>query len=438
MLNKSFISLTVGVEETLTTNMTTANWESDNEFVTVDASGNINAAADKLRPDGQAIITATNGDHADTCNVTIVPWVANDLILNLVDSGKRFGMISKGLDDTLYLGDTLAASLYSSVNGFDTLTAVATPPGASIIQILFTENGAFFRTSTALYKSIDGLLTWTLCIDGLKSTLTGSHTLDKYYDSDTGTVYVYLSEYTVTPSNRHKVIRGTILADNSETWETVIEFYSPNEYTIDPITYSQAANHIHIVFVDQLTGDIYVGTGDTDAFSGLYRSDDLGETWQKLGGGSQDWRTLAIWTTANNVYWNMDASTTQSIWRIAKTDLALQSTENDLKTEAVKLDGGAHWFGCWAVDNLTRNIFLVGGSAGGQPRDWLGRVYGIIENVDNSISAYELCSYESNNTSQYVSDVQLEPMFQLDGVVYFRSTQTKLTGIWKMTFSGGA
>lgn len=392
----------------------------------VDA-GALNASEDALRPAGQAVITAMSGSEATTCSVTIVPWLANAQTLERVTALPNLN-ISVGLNGTLY--GNLGAALYASTNGFETSSSLPALPAATVNRLLFTPRGVLMRSADSVYRSVDDLQTWTLCVASLLGRLY--HEFDSYYDAATDTVYIYTGEYTTVSSNRHRVTRGVIDSEGSETWTTALEFYSRDEYTSDPVTYALAVRHIHAVIVDQSTGHVYLTTGDGDSESRLMVSEDHGDTWRTLGLGTAKWKGLSIWFTDNFVYWNNDTAEDQAIWRIARANLTNQAVGNDLSEQVVMLNCGTHWYHCWATDPDGNAVVLMGAAAEGEVRDWRGRVFSLRELGDGSVVAQEVSTFESSTPDQYEWSVQLEPMVQSGDFIYCRSRSALPSGCWKM------
>jgi hypothetical protein len=340
----------------------------------------------------------------------------------------------KAADGTLYV--VASTQLRSSTDGFATTTLFPALPVAGIQPLLVTPHGWFLRGLSTIYKSLDAGQTWTLCISGLLSCLR--HGFDFYHDPVEDKVYVYSGDYSAdaaTEATRHKVMRGTILADGSDTWATILEPYSVNQYLADPVNNIPSARHVHLVVADPSTGDLYVGTGDLDAQCHLFYSSDYGATWRELGNGSQSWRSLSVWFTANYIYWNMDSSVGQSIWRLARTDLAAQAPGNDLKTLVAQLNNGSHWYTTWAVDDQGKDVLILAAAAEGQQRDWNARVFGVWEALNGTNTVEELCVLPSSTPSVYNPMVQLEPRFYEGGLVYFTARYLpNSTSIWRMRF----
>ncbi|RXK88052.1 hypothetical protein EST62_04965 [Chlorobaculum sp. 24CR] len=65
--------------------------------------------------------------------------------------------------------------------------------------------------------------------------------------------------------------------------------------------------HIHFVQWDPFEACLWMGTGDADAECNLFKSTDTGESWSRIGGGSQDWRAVGVIFTTGALFWGTDA-----------------------------------------------------------------------------------------------------------------------------------
>ncbi len=65
--------------------------------------------------------------------------------------------------------------------------------------------------------------------------------------------------------------------------------------------------HIHFIQWDPYESCLWMGTGDRDAESFLYKSVDYGLSWNRIDGGSQLWRAVSIIITPEALYWGTDA-----------------------------------------------------------------------------------------------------------------------------------
>lgn len=439
-LDKNFISLQVGQKEKINANKPVV-WSSDNPRVVVDENGWVEALEDALRPDGQATITATTGDETATCDITIVTWSANKNKLSVVDKFNFwcwFGLI----DDLPYMIND-NAELFVTYDDYVTLNKVADLPFVpTLTPILSTPRGYFMRgerqKNTKIYHSLD-LKSWELVYGASDNKYGLYHGFDYYYDEVSDTVYVYAVEYSLIPSERHKVHRGTITSDGTQTWEPVLEFYSAEEFKVDN-SKTPACNHIHVVSVDKSNGDVYIGTGDQNELCWIFYSSDNGDSFRALGGGKswgqgleeefwgQAWRTLSIWFTEDYVYWNMDAGTQpQRIWRLSKEKIPEQNPDNDLKEMAAHLQNGSLWYHFWINDDT----IIMSGAPEGSYRDYRGRIFTIKMLPDGDLEVEEVYSITSP-TGEYNAYSQLLAIFYHNGYCYFKGTDAEHNGMWKM------
>lgn len=65
--------------------------------------------------------------------------------------------------------------------------------------------------------------------------------------------------------------------------------------------------HIHFVQEDPLDGSLWMGTGDRDDESGIFRSSDGGDSWEEVGRGAQDWRAISLAFRPEAIYFGTDA-----------------------------------------------------------------------------------------------------------------------------------
>lgn len=84
-------------------------------------------------------------------------------------------------------------------------------------------------------------------------------------------------------------------SDDGSRFDQVLEF-APGDI-----------RHIHFVQWDPFENCLWMGTGDSDSESRLYRSWDDGDQWELIGGGSQLWRAVGVAFTPEALYWGTDA-----------------------------------------------------------------------------------------------------------------------------------
>jgi len=442
-------------------------WQSDNPNVTVSATGLISAAQDALTPDGQAVITAqlVGDSYSASMDVTIVNWTANVSKLEVIALPNSGSVLAQ--DETgIYF--TIGSGIYKSANNLSAPQLVGTSPTSlgSTTRMLITPFGYVIRAGTSIYHSTD-LTNWT---ETFQTELQGlRHMFEAYYDEATQTGYVYAGDYSSSDFlQRHKVYRGTFPNVGAPTWETLIEFPSLGEWLQDP-SITEAVRHIHLVTVDPYTGHVWVGTGDANEHSRIYVSEDHGDTFQLLGLGDQSWRTLAVWFTADYVYWDMDTSAPQSIWRIPRTAhqpggwpsmtpeissgtttaltryyvtrndnpgqfpvgvgegfveyqqstidanntvLAVNDPAYDYRELVAELINGSHWFQLSVKNGDGDDITLVSTAPEGTHRDERARIFGIKEVPGNPAIVQELHSLAPEIGTSGGIYTQLTPLAQ--------------------------
>ncbi|WP_031565341.1 hypothetical protein [Rheinheimera texasensis] len=65
--------------------------------------------------------------------------------------------------------------------------------------------------------------------------------------------------------------------------------------------------HVHAIHYDPFRNRLWLCSGDTDAESAIYYTDDEFNTLYCLGRGSQKWRAIALWFDDTGIEWGMDA-----------------------------------------------------------------------------------------------------------------------------------
>lgn len=256
--------------------------------------------------------------ETDTCKISIVPWTVNlsKLSINETISGgyKIFGKS----DDTLYVN----YNNYLYKTGGDLKSLIPLSPFPILesdyyFGYLKTPAGSFIRVTNNIYYSKDEkkwVLDYTTKGRGVRNSFAYS------YDSLSQTTRIFTHDYSVTGLDTfpHSVYRKTIRPnDKNDKWEKVFTFYSKDQWGKDQSLFP-ACRHIHTLVTDPYTGHLWIGTGDLGQLSHIYYSDDNGSTWKHIGFGTQEWRVLSIWFTDKYVYWAMDSSQTEKIFRISR------------------------------------------------------------------------------------------------------------------------
>ena len=227
--------------------------------------------------------------------------------------------------------------------------------------------------------SINGLKNWKLIYEG-KRAIKDSMI---WIAEERALLY---SEYTPgLDLQRHHLYKYFI--DSGET-RMIMTFYSPEEHERD--NSNPYCRHIHILKRDPFSNDIYMGVGDSDDESAVYRSTDNGNTFTEVGHGSHFWRTLSFMFTENHIYWNTDSPDPQYINCLERSIVDSGSFVNS-EVRHYPLYGGA----CWnTIYDNNNNLYIMSANCEGALHDNRHRVYGI-EITENKLPTV-YCLYEEN------------------------------------------
>ncbi len=112
--------------------------------------------------------------------------------------------------------------------------------------------------------------------------------------------------------------------DNGLTWQSIYTFKN--------------VRHVHGVFEDPYSGDLWVTTGDLDHESAIWISKDRFKTMKKIFQGSQQVRAVTLLFTKDHVYFGSDSPVEENhIYRFNRTDKTIQKMQ--------KVEGPILW-GC--------------------------------------------------------------------------------------------
>ncbi|MDD2797091.1 MAG: T9SS type A sorting domain-containing protein [Bacteroidales bacterium] len=420
-----------------------------------------------------AIDTITGA--TDTCKISIVPWVVNKSILKteVIDSYKIIGKS----DDSLRL--VFKNGLYKMKDDFKKMTLLSDfTLNTDFFSYIKTPLASFIRDGFNIYKSYDEK-EWSI---DFKTTGRGIYNSFSYEtDSKTKKTYIFAPEYQNFAGQdtfKHCVFRKIIdSAKNESNWGKSIEFPSQDEWFTKDRSMINACRHIHTVSIDPYTNQIWIGTGDDDRHCQIYYSADNGDTWHKVGWGSQEWRVLSIWFTKNFVYWSTDTKQLpQSIFRVPKeiflrknswpsfterldsgvtkvgfkyfiqksnlskfkvgdlwiatyaqkldSNLIVYSINDlalDYREKVKDLSNSALWSNLWVTDTKGDSVLLLTTDAEGKAIDDKVRIFGIKERINKTTDIQELLSDVSNNI---YSQFQLYNQSS-NGKIYMKSMNTK-------------
>lgn len=414
-LTNHYLSLSSNTKEKLSVSFD-ASWSSSNANVDISDDGWVYTKA----LSGRATITATEkppGSRVETFQITIVPWSANKISLDcdkIYD--KEYIMSVDEHTGTIYYSvrGNDNVDLYASTDGMKTSTKVSTLPAGQIIApMLITPNGYFMQSLYNIYYSKD-LSSWkAVCSIGYTSL---KDAFSYYYDSTTGKTYVYCGNYYTNTAGTYepKVYRVIMNSDATYTASTCLTFYSRSEYNSNS-SLSPAAWHVHVISVDPSNGYVYVGTGDSNNEASILVSKDNGTTWTIIGvGDTEAYRTLSIWFTKGYMYWSMDSSDVQHIYRVPKGCMDLSQ-----KQTVVILQSGSMWYHMWIKDDHGDDVVLLSSSAEGLRQDDGARVWYIKENSDTTVQVEEALLIPRTSTDAYYLYRQFVPYIQdSNGYIY--------------------
>ncbi len=105
---------------------------------------------------------------------------------------------------------------------------------------------------------------------------------------------IFFGEYTLNPKRDHDTHLYRSI-DGGKSFQIILSL-KMNE-----------VRHIHFIKYDPYEKCIWLGTGDEDFENLLLRSFDNGDTWERVGGGSQDWRAIGLCFDKDYLTWGTDA-----------------------------------------------------------------------------------------------------------------------------------
>lgn len=169
---------------------------------------------------------------------------------------------------------------------------------------------------------------------------------------------IFFGEYTLNPQRDHDthLYRST---DAGKTFQIVYTF-KMNE-----------VRHIHFIKWDPYENCLWLGTGDEDFENLLLRSFDNGETWEQVGGGSQDWRAIGVCFDRESLIWGTDAGSVPDQNHIIR--MARKTHTLEVLADA---EGPCH--GCGSF--CDGRVFISTGVEGGQnEKDRFARLKQIVD-----------------------------------------------------------
>ena len=155
---------------------------------------------------------------------------------------------------------------------------------------------------------------------------------------------IFFGEYTLNPKRDHDthLYRST---DGGKSFQIILTLKESE------------IRHIHFVKYDPYEKCIWLGTGDEDFENLLMRSFDNGDTWENVGGGSQDWRAIGLCFDETYLTWGTDAGSVPDQNHIIRMDR--KSKKIEILADA---EGPCH--GCGSFND--GRVFISTGVEGGE------------------------------------------------------------------------
>ncbi|RLD07172.1 MAG: hypothetical protein DRI65_05255 [Chloroflexota bacterium] len=165
--------------------------------------------------------------------------------------------------------------------------------------------------------------------------------------SDNGNLY--FGEYFNNPSRGHVNIFAS--EDEGLTFKSVYTF--PKD----------SIRHVHGVFFDRYSGDLWVTTGDDNSESHIWRTSDEFRTVESVVGGEQQYRAVQLLFTKEHIYFGSDTPLEQN--NISRLNRKTGQVE---KLQQVQ---GTVFYGCKVGDTLFFSTVVEPGSINKDKRVYL-------------------------------------------------------------------
>ncbi len=156
--------------------------------------------------------------------------------------------------------------------------------------------------------------------------------------------YIFFGEYTLNPQRDHDTTLFRSV-DGGKSFQPILNLGKDQ------------VRHIHFVKWDPYDRCLWLGTGDEDYEDLLLVSCDYGETWEKVGEGSQDWRAIGVCFEKDHIIWGTDAGS------VPDQNHIIRMNRKTKKIEVVAdAEGPCH--GCASLKD--GRIFISTGVEGGE------------------------------------------------------------------------
>ena len=158
----------------------------------------------------------------------------------------------------------------------------------------------------------------------------------------------YLGEYFMNAARES--VRIWRLSPDFSAWEIAHEFPRGS------------IRHVHGLYRDPFDPSaVWVTTGDEQGECHIYRTDDRFRTFERIGDGSQVWRAVRLFFTAQHVAWLMDSQD--------ERNFACRISRSDGRLEVGQTIDATTWYGIQTTDGLYLAFTTVEAGTGIQRKE---------------------------------------------------------------------
>ena len=115
--------------------------------------------------------------------------------------------------------------------------------------------------------------------------------------------------------------------------------------------------HVHFVQWDPFAKCLWMGTGDKNSECRMYRSNDSGNAWELIGGGSQQWRAVGLAFRSDAIYWGTDAGSVSNRNYVMRLD-----RQSCVVEHIIEIQGPCHSIATLSNGTIALSTGIEGGA----------------------------------------------------------------------------